>query len=79
MYIYTYMATKTISILEEAYRALLKEKSKSESFSDVILKLTNRRGKLADSFGKWDMSDGEWKAIEKELKKAWKKAGKRYK
>ena len=66
------MATKTISILERAYSALVKEKGKNESFSDVILKLTARRGRLSDSFGRWDMSDAEWKAIDKELKRAWK-------
>ncbi len=66
------MATKTISILEEAYNALLREKNKDESFSDVVMKLAGRRGRLADSFGKWKMSDAEWKSIDKELKKAWK-------
>lgn len=72
------MATKTISILEEAYRALLKEKGKNESFSDVVLKLTARRGRLADSAGKWDMSDAELNRIKKELGKAWKRWGKTY-
>lgn len=62
------MATKTISILEEAYKALLKEKGKNESFSDVILKLTTKKGKISDSFGKWKMTEKEWKSIEKELK-----------
>ncbi len=73
------MATKTISILDEAYKALLREKRENESFSDVILKLTGRRGRLADSFGKWKMSDKEAKEIEKELKKAWKNFGRGHK
>ncbi len=34
------MATKTISITEEAYERLANKKEKSESFSDVIVKIT---------------------------------------
>ena len=73
-----YMATKTISILEEAYRALIKEKGKDESFSDVILKLTRRKGKLKDSFGSWNMTDKQVRSFRKELQDAWKGAEKRY-
>ena len=72
------MATKTISILEEAYNALLKEKSKNESFSDVVIRLAKRRGKLADSAGKWEMSDAEYRKIRGGLDKAWKRWGKTY-
>jgi len=32
---------------------------------------TKRRGKLADSFGKWKMSDEEYEKIKKELKNSW--------
>jgi predicted CopG family antitoxin len=79
MYVYTYiyMATKTISIMEKAYNALLKQKEGNESFTDVILKLVERRGKLMDSFGKWEMSEKERGRMEKELKEAWKKFGSR--
>ena len=73
-----FMATKTITIMEEAYEALLKEKEKGESFTDVILKLSSRKGKLADSAGKWEMSEGEWKKINGELRRGWKKWGKAY-
>ena len=79
LYVYTYtytdMGTKTISILDEAYEALVKEKGKDESFSDVILKITSKRGKISDSFGKWKMSDKEAKDLDNELKKAWKNWG----
>ncbi|MBI2578891.1 MAG: hypothetical protein HYW26_04215 [Candidatus Aenigmarchaeota archaeon] len=71
------MGTKTITILDEAYEALAREKRKGESFSKTILKLTARRGRLADSFGKWDMTESEWKKIDKELKRAWKGFGKK--
>lgn len=40
------MATKTISITEEAYERLKMKKEKNESFSDVINKITGRRSLL---------------------------------
>lgn len=43
MYIYTYMATKTISITKEAYDRLKTRKAPGESFSDVIVRLTERK------------------------------------
>jgi len=36
------MATKTISITEEAYNRLTSKKSGNESFSEVIYKITNK-------------------------------------
>lgn len=42
-YIYTYMGSKTISITEEAYHRLRARKHRGESFTDVILRLTERR------------------------------------
>ena len=38
-----YMVTKTISITREAYDRLKARKGPEESFSDVILRLTDRR------------------------------------
>ena len=73
-----YMATKTISILEEAYNALIKEKGKGDSFSDVILKLTRRKGKLKDSFGSWNMTDKDVTTFRRELRDAWTTSKKRY-
>lgn len=43
MHVYTYMATKTISITKEAYDRLRSRKGPNESFSDVILRMTERR------------------------------------
>jgi len=43
MYVYTYMATKTVSITREAYDRLKARKGPDESFSDVVLRLTERR------------------------------------
>jgi predicted CopG family antitoxin len=57
------MATKTISITEEAYEALLSEKRNSESFSQTIMRLIQGKGKFADSFGKWKMTNQEEQAM----------------
>jgi len=43
---YTDMATKTISITEEAYERLKMKKSGNESFTDVINKITGKRSIL---------------------------------
>jgi predicted CopG family antitoxin len=69
------MATKTISITQEAYDALLNEKKNRESFTQTILRLTKKSGKLADSFGKWKMTDQEEQTIQSELSLGWRVVG----
>lgn len=69
------MTTKTITIMEDAYKALLREKTKGESFTETILRLTKKRGKLEDCFGTWKISDAELKTIEASLSKGWKHFG----
>jgi len=72
---YTYpLTSKNISITEEAYKALQREKGKDESFTEAILRLTRKRGKLADCFGGWKMTDQEQAAIEDDLTKGWRRA-----
>ena len=73
MHVYTYtdMGTKTISITKEAYEALLREKANKESFTDTILRITKKSGKIADCFGTWKMTDKEEEAIRIELSKGW--------
>ena len=73
MHVYTYtdMATKTISVTEKAYEALLREKKSKESFTDTILRITKKSGKLADCFGTWKMTDEEEAAIRSELSEGW--------
>lgn len=67
------MTTKTITIIENAYNALKREKMKDESFSEVILRLTKKRGSLMDSVGAWKhMTDEEEKRIKKIIEKGWK-------
>jgi predicted CopG family antitoxin len=63
------MGTKTISITDEAYEALLREKADKESFTETILRITKKSGKIADCFGTWKMTDEEEKASQIELSK----------
>ena len=65
------MGTKTITIKEEAYNALLHEKMDKESFTDTILRITKKTGKLMDCFGTWKMTDSEEETILSELSKGW--------
>ena len=68
------MGVKTLTITEEAYQLLAREKKAKESFSEVIKRLTNERGKLTDSLGTWKMNDQEEERIFSEFKTHWKKA-----
>lgn len=52
------MATKTISITEEAYERLAAKKREKESFSDVINRMTNKIH-LRDFFGILNKHDAE--------------------
>jgi len=65
------MGSKTITISEKAYYALQREKLENESFSEVIIRLTKRFGKIMESFGKWDMSDKEEAMIKNDLSEVW--------
>ena len=68
------MGVKTITVTEEAYRMLAKEKKEDESFSEVIKRLTKERGKLSDSLGAWKMTDEEAEEIFSSLRRNWKKS-----
>jgi predicted CopG family antitoxin len=69
------MPTKNISITKEAYEALRREKRANESFTEIILRLTQRTGKLSDSFGAWEnMTDEEEAKFNHDLSKGWKRA-----
>ena len=67
------MGVKTLTITEEAYELLAREKKGKESFSEVIKRLARERGELKDSFGVWTMTDQEEEKIFSSLKKNWKK------
>ncbi len=68
------MAVKTITVTEEAYKLLAKEKKGEESFSQVIKRLTGDRGTLADSLGAWKVSEKEAEEVFSSLRKHWKRA-----
>ena len=53
------MATKTITISEDAYNRLEMQKKDGESFSDVIIRLTSQRGKLSDLAGLLSKKDAD--------------------
>lgn len=66
------MGSKNISITDEAYEALARERLHGESFTQAIIRLTRRSSKISDCFGKWKMSDEEKKGIfDNELPKGW--------
>lgn len=75
MPIWVNMGSKNISITDEAYQALIREREKGESFTEAILRLTRKSGRLMDCFGSWEMSENEKKVIfEKQLPAGWNKA-----
>ncbi len=65
---------RTITISDEAYEALKREKRENESFSKVILRLVKNREGLLALAGTWSDIDGkELDNALKELREAWKK------
>lgn len=47
------MATKTITLTEEAYQRLREMKRDEESFTDVVLRITDSEQDLMKGFGSW--------------------------
>ena len=70
------MATKTISITDEAYGALRTKKNKSESFSDVIIRLSGKKT-LASFYGA--LSEKSGKLLEEDFREGRKTHRKRLK
>jgi len=63
--------TKTISITDEAYEVLNREKRDSESFTDVIIRLT-KRARLSDFAGIWkDIPESDLNEAEQKLQTLW--------
>jgi len=51
------MATKTISLTEEAYQRLREMKRDEESFTDVVLRVTGSDRDVMKGFGSWADTD----------------------
>ncbi len=73
-HIHTYMGTKTISISDQAYERLLMKKKGKESFSEVVVRLTNDFN-ILDYAG--IISDKEAELIKREIEDGRKRSRKR--
>lgn len=64
------MGSKTISLDDEAYRRLKKEKNGSESFSEVVKRLTRptKQKSMLSFAGEWKLSVKELETLQKALK-----------
>jgi predicted CopG family antitoxin len=60
---------RTITVTEEAYHALMKQKRGNETLSDTIMRLT-KNGKPADDFTKRIM-DNKRRNVQHELGEGW--------
>jgi predicted CopG family antitoxin len=71
------MPTRSLTIKEEAYRALKAKKKEGESFTDVILRLTENRGsarrllEMMDEFHSPELADNI-EAVSKKFRKNFK-------
>ena len=72
------MATKTITITKSAYDALKREKGKDESFSQLALRLSRKKGTLKECMGLWKMTDKDRKIFD-EIKNSWSRSDKEMK
>ncbi|MEM3126825.1 MAG: antitoxin VapB family protein [Candidatus Woesearchaeota archaeon] len=62
------MATKTITIKNEAYERLAQLKMPTESFSDEIMRITEKKGSFMDAYGIFsDIPDEVWSKVEKNM------------
>ncbi len=63
------MASKTITITEDVYKMLKRQKKKEESFSDLLRRLSilGNGDSLSNFFGEWEMDDEEYEKIKKNL------------
>ena len=63
------MGTKTITIMDDAYGLLVRNKRKDESFSDVVRREFSKKGSILDLAGAWsDLSDKDVEDIKKNIR-----------
>ncbi len=58
------MATKSLTITEEAYKRLKEHKRDGESFTDTILRITGENRDVMKGFGSMADTDGFREAVE---------------
>jgi predicted CopG family antitoxin len=62
------MGTKVISIMDDAYELLVKNKKAGESFSEVIRRVVPKKKNIMDCAGLWSyMSDEEFNRLKKDI------------
>jgi len=65
---------KTLTISEEAYEKLVKIKRKNESFTNIIIRLTEGKARLSKHAGAWKgVDDSEVERVFSEIEEAWRK------
>jgi len=70
VYLIIDMPTKTISIIEEVYKELAMHKRSGESFSNELLRLIHKKGKISECAGFWSwMAPSDANAIGKAIEK----------
>ena len=62
------MSTKTITIMNDAYLALLRNKLKNESFSEAIRRILSKKSNIMEFAGSWsNLSDKEIEDMKKRI------------
>ena len=65
------MGIKTISIMDDVYELLVRNKKEEESFSGELRRLIKKKGSILDCAGLWsDLSDKQVEVMEKSIKKS---------
>lgn len=64
----TLMATKTITLMDDAYQRLKSLKGPEESFSDIVRRLTSEKRSLLEFAGAWrHLSEKEGEELKRKL------------
>jgi len=62
------MGTKTITIMDDVYELLARNKRKDESFSEELRRIVPKKGSIMECAGLWaDMSDKESEDMKKTI------------
>lgn len=65
---HTCMTTKTITIMDDTYKMLLRNKMRNESFSDVIRRILTKEKSILDFAGAWsEVSDKDAESMKKNI------------